>query len=244
MWSDFTAKQKGADTWGYCDIWLGFEDSNLEIPCYLLCCHAALYRLIGKPASSKSWQELHNFLTTLPQGCLTAEYSVLEEYSRIFPMQQPLSKYVRMVCENPVLVSGMDEVGICTDFGESYDVRAAQSPGFAAHVSREENIRVMNFSVLGNNQVFELRKNEKPVSQGIMILFEELPCALITDIYTMPYERGHGYAAQVVSRLCKEALAAQKTPVLDCDSEQLERYYSRFGFYTCGYWSELPIPAN
>lgn len=95
-----------------------------------------------------------------------------------------------MICENPVLVSGMDEVGICTDFGESYDVRAAQSPGFAAHVSREENIRVMNFSVLGNNQVFELRKNEKPVSQGIMILFEELPCALITDIYTMPYERG------------------------------------------------------
>ena len=86
MWSDFTAKQKGGDTWGYCDIWLGFEDSNLEIPCYLLCCHAALYRLIGKPASSKSWQELHNFLTALPQGCLTAEYSVLEEYSRIFPM--------------------------------------------------------------------------------------------------------------------------------------------------------------
>ena len=63
-----------------------------------------------------------------------------------------------------------------------------------------------------------------------MILFEELPCALITDIYTMPYERGHGYAAQVVSRLCKEALAAQKTPILDCDSEQLERYYSRLGF--------------
>ena len=79
---------------------------------------------------------------------------------------------------------------------------------------------------LGNNQVFELRKNEKPVSQGIMILFEELPCALITDIYTMPYERGYGYAAQVVSRLCKEALAAQKTTILDCDSEQLERYYS------------------
>lgn len=46
VWSDFTAKQKGADTWGYCDIWLGFEDSNLEIPCYLLCRHAALYRLI------------------------------------------------------------------------------------------------------------------------------------------------------------------------------------------------------
>lgn len=118
-------------------------------------------------------------------------------------------------------------------------MRAAQSPGFAAHVSREENIRVMNFSVLGNNQVFELRKNEKPVSQGIMILFEELPCALITDIYTMPYERGHGYAAQVVSRLCKEALAAQKTPILDCDSEQLERYYSCFGFYTCGNWSDF-----
>ena len=31
MWSDFTAKQKGGDTWGYCDIWLGFEDIGVHL---------------------------------------------------------------------------------------------------------------------------------------------------------------------------------------------------------------------
>lgn len=244
VWSDFTAKQKGADTWGYCDIWLGFDADHFKQPSYLLCRHTALYRLVGKPASPNGWQELHDFLITLPEGTLTAEYSVMEEYSRYFPASQPLAKHVRMVCKHPVDVAGIDEVSICTDFGETYDVRAAQSPGFATHVTREEYIRVMNYSVLGNNQAFELRKDTKLVSEGIIILFEELPCGLITDIYTMPLARGHGYAAQVVAYLCKQALEAGKMPILDCDSLQLERYYSRLGFETCGYWSECPLPRK
>lgn len=244
VWSDFTAKQKGADPWGYCDIWLGFEKDRPKAPAYLLCRHAALYRLVGRPASPNGWQELHDFLTTLPQGALTAEYSVMEEYSRNFPLSRPLAKYVRMVCKNPADVAGMDEVGICADFGEVYDIRALQSPGFAAHVTREEYIRAMDYAVLGSNQAFELRKDTTPVSEGIVILLEEVPCGLITDVYTMPLARGRGYAAQVVAFLCKQALKAGKTPILDCDSSQLERYYSRLGFETCGFWSECPLPRR
>lgn len=243
VWSDFTAKQKGADTWGYCDIWLGFDDASPSFS-YILCRHAMLYRLIGRPSSLDSWQELYDFLKTLPEGCLTAEYTILEKYSGIYPVPQPLPKYVRMICEKPVSVAGMDEVSICTDFGKAYDVRALQSSGFAAHITREEYIRTMEFSVSGNNHVFELQKNGKPVAEGCIILCKELPYGLITDIYTMPLERGRGYAEQMVARLCSEAIVAGKVPVLDCDSVKLEQYYGKFGFQTCGYWSEYPIPVE
>ena len=244
VWSDFTAKQKDADNWGYCDVWLGFEENNSKTSCYLLCRHAVLYRLIGKPASPDGWQELHDLLTTLPEGSLSAEYSALETYSRMFPMSQQLPNYVRMVCNAPAVVPDMDKVSFCTDFGEVYAYRAAQSPGFAARISREEYVHAMDFAVLGNNRVLELRRDGKPVSEGNIILFEELPCGLITDIYTMPLARGRGYAAQIVADLCKQALKAGKTPVLDCDSLQLERYYSRLGFETCGFWSECPLPRR
>lgn len=81
-------------------------------------------------------------------------------------------------------------------------------------------------------------KNEKnEVVSSVETGGENSSSAMVLGVCTDPNYRGHGYAAAVTSKLCKELLFEGKTSCLFYYNPEAGKIYKRLGFKDIGMWS-------
>lgn len=226
--------------WQYSDLWIGCSESQQAKEQYLLCRMGHTYYLVGKPKSDARWKELEHFLSMQPKGKLVSDSRTVWEYRHRFEKKvqgEAVRSGPRMIYKTKIPIkSQLCKATESQSLWATCEVLVQEKQNVGVSVSKDDVAAGMLFQKRGGGKFFEVCKEGRPVSVGGILLPDKGKFGLIIDICTLPEHRNQGYAAQIISKLCMEAEAAGKIPVLDCASQKLEQYYARLGFQTVNFW--------
>lgn len=243
VWASYLSKMLDTQNidWQYCDLWLGTADSQNQTSQYLLCRTGRTFMLLGKPASSARWEELHRFLQ-MHEGKLKAQCSITTEYRQRF-LNSEENKLIChsapcMICKTLPKQSDL-RVSCCQSVWQFYDVLASADKDFAANTPRDDFAARLLFQHRGGAQSFEVRLENRPIAVGTLVMPPEWNYSLLVNLCTLPEFRGQGLAGQIVSRVCRESFAHNKICLLECAEQSLAHYYERFGFQSVDFWQSV-----
>lgn len=84
---------------------------------------------------------------------------------------------------------------------------------------------------------YHIKNDKKDIVSSVETGAENSSSAMVLGVCTDPTYRGHGYAAAVTSKLCKELLSEGKTSCLFYYNPDAGKIYKRLGFKDIGMWS-------
>ena len=84
---------------------------------------------------------------------------------------------------------------------------------------------------------YHIRNDKDQVVSSVETGGENSSSAMVLGVCTDPSYRGHGYAAAVTSKLCKELISEGKSPCLFYYNPKAGEIYKKLGFQDIGMWS-------
>ena len=220
----------------------------------LLNLDSTLYYCIPN-ASKINAQELAALLTSCglpkkPVRCISGEKTGAEVLCKSInlinkkdPLQTNLYKMMKFSSKTEVpsqILFNEDEIIRCTE--KDMELLFPLQKGFIkeeialpGHKVTDAEVSIMLRQILKNQLCFALLSNGEAVAKANTNAIG-FNCVQIGGVYTSPLYRRNGYAAALITALCKRALRAKRTPVLFVKEKNIPALslYQKLGFTECG----------
>ena len=220
----------------------------------LLNLDSTLYYCIPK-AHQFNAQELAALLTSCglpkkPVRCISGEKTGVEVLCKSInlinkrdPLQTNLYKLMKFSSKMEVpsqILFNDDEIIRCTE--KDMDLLFPLQEGFIkeeialpGHKVTDAEVSIMLRQILKNQLCFALLSNGEAAAKANTNAIG-FNCVQLGGVYTSPLYRRNGYAAALITALCKRALHAKRTPVLFVKEKNTPALslYQTLGFAECG----------
>jgi len=220
----------------------------------LLNLDSTLYYCIPK-AHQLNAQELAALLTSCglpkkPVHCISGEKTGAEVLCKSInlinkrdPLQTNLYKLMKFSSKMEVpsqILFNDDEIIRCTE--KDMDLLFPLQEGFIkeeialpGHKVTDAEVSIMLRQILKNQLCFALLSNGEAAAKANTNAIG-FNCVQLGGVYTSPLYRRNGYAAALITVLCKRALRANRTPVLFVKEKNTPALslYQKLGFAECG----------